>query len=413
MRCKMYITRHIEQVVERMARRKPILVITGARQVGKSTMLKATKKDVRYLALNTPMVKQSAKENPSSFFDIYRPPIIVDEIQQATELFDYIKETVDESGELGSFFLTGSQSLKLMRGITESLAGRAGVIKMLGLSLRELTNNLDRKPFLPTTEYFQKINNQPIKNNFDWLVNIIHKGFFPELHKTPSSLSYWSDFYSSYYQTYIEKDIYDILNIQDEIAFSRFVRATASLTGCLLNYTTLAQMCDKDVKTVKAWMSALESSGLVYLLQPYHNNYGKRLTKTPKLYFLDTGFACWLLGWNTPEQLFNGAMWGHIFESYVFTEILKSYYNDGIVNPPLYFYRDFDKTEIDIVILQGDTLYPIEIKTTSDPTKQMTKSFIKISSIPGKSLGTGTIICLAKQVLPLNSNVFILPTQLL
>jgi len=251
--------------------------------------------------------------------------------------------------------------------------------------------------------------------NFDYskIVSFIHKGFFPELHETVSNLYDWSDFYSSYFQTYIEKDIKDVLNIQDESAFIKFVKATASLTGEMLNYSTLAEICGKDVKTVQSWMSVLESSGLVYLLEPYYNNLNKRMIKTPKLYFLDTGFACWLLGWNTPEQLTNGAMWGHIFESFVFAEILKSYYNDGIVKPPLYYYRDTDKNEIDLVIADGDYLHPVEIKTTSDPTKSMVKAFRCIENIPGKKIGTGAVVCLAKERLPLVDDVWILPVQMI
>jgi len=203
------------------------------------------------------------------------------------------------------------------------------------------------------------------------------------------------------------------LRIHDESAFIRFVKAVASLTGEILNMTTIAEICGKDVKTVRSWLSVLESGGLVYLLEPYNNNFNKRLSKAPKLYFLDTGLACWLLGWNTPEQLSSGAMWGHLFETFVFGEILKSYYNDGIVNPPLYYYSDKEKNEIDILRSDGDTLYPIEIKTTSDPTKSMARTFRCINSIPGKKKGSGAIICLAKEQLPLTDGVWILPAHLI
>lgn len=175
----------------------------------------------------------------------------------------------------------------------------------------------------------------------------------------------------------------------------------------------MAEICGKDVKTVRAWLSVLESSGLVYLLEPYYNNFNKRLIKTSKLYFLDTGLACWLLGWNTPEQLINGAMWGHIFESFVFAEVLKSYYNDGIVKPSLYYYRDQDKNEIDLLIEEGGTLYPIEIKTSSDPKKSMVSAFRCLENIPGKQTGSGAVICLAKEHLPLADNVWIVPANLI
>jgi len=408
-----YIHRHIQPVVERIARRKPVLVLTGARQVGKSTMLKEVYRQLNYVALNRPLVRQSAVDNPSLFFEEHRPPVIVDEIQKAAALFDYIKDIVDEDKTKGQFYLTGSQSMRLMKGVSDSLAGRAGVIKLLGLSMRELDGIACRAPFAPTREHRKAMQAAGVGFDYRAITGRIHKGFFPELYETPSDLHDWADFHSSYFQTYIEKDIKDVLQIQDESAFIKFVKATASLTGEMLNMTAIAEICGKDVKTVRAWLSVLESSGLVYLLEPYHNNFNKRLLKTPKLYFLDTGLACWLLGWNTPEQLTNGAVWGHMFESFVFGEILKSYYNDGIVKPPLYYYRDKDKNEVDLLIMDGETLYPIEIKASSDPTKSMIKSFRCLDSIPGKKAGTGAVVCLAKERLPLTDNVWILPAHLI
>ena len=409
----MYYHRHIEPVVERISKRKPVIVLTGARQVGKSTMLKEVYRNINYVALNRPLVRESARENPSLFFDVNKPPIIVDEIQKAAELFDYIKDIVDEEKVKGQFYLTGSQSMKLMKNVSDSLAGRAGVIKMMGLSMRELAEVSYREPFMPVPERMGQREKERTEFDYSKIASLIHKGFFPELHETESDLHDWSDYYSSYFQTNIEKDIKDVLNIQDESAFLKFVKATASLTGEMLNQTTIAEICGKDVKTVKAWISVLESSGLVYLLEPYHNNLNKRMVKAPKLYFLDTGLACWLLGWNTPEQLTNGAMWGHIFESFVFAEVLKSYYNDGIVKPPLYYYRDTDKNEVDLIIADGDYLHPIEIKTTSDPTRSMVNAFQRLESIPTKTVGTGAVICLAKERLPLTDNVWVLPAQMI
>ena len=405
----MYYHRHIEPVIERIAKRKAVVVLTGARQVGKSTMLKEVFRDINYVTLNRPLVRESAKENPSMFFDLYKPPVAVDEIQKAAELFEYIKDIADSKKAKGQFYLTGSQSMTLMKNVSDSLAGRAGIVKLLGLSVRELTQNPQREPFLPTLQRMVQGGGEAW--DYTKLVSAIHKGFFPELHESESDLHDWADFYSSYFQTYIEKGVRDVLNIRDESAFIKFVRAAASLTGELLNLVTLAEICGKDVKTVKAWLSVLESSGLVYLLEPYHNNLNKRMIKTPKLYFLDTGLACWLLGWNTPQQLTSGAMWGHIFESFVFGEVLKSYYNDGIVKPPLYFYRDTDKNEIDLLLEEGDTLYPVEIKTSSDPNKAMVKAFSLLEKIPGKKAGSGALICLAKEQMPLTENVWILPAQ--
>lgn len=409
----MYIPRHLESVIKRIEKKKSVLVLTGPRQVGKTTMLKTTHQSINYISMNRPLVRESAEENPSLFFETYKPPVIVDEIQKAGALFEYIKDIVDKDKSKGQFYLTGSQSLKLMKNVGESLAGRAGVVKMLGLSTRELDGVAYQEPFSPTLTHIESMRDAVSPLDYHTVVERVHKGFFPELYEFESSLKDWSDFYSSYFQTYIEKDIKDLLNIRDESAFIKCVRAVAALSGQMLNYSTIAEICGKDVNTVKAWISVLEASGLVYLLEPYYNNFNKRLVKTPKLYFLDTGLACWLTGWNTPEQLLNGAMWGHYFETYAVTEILKSYYNDGVVNPSLYYYRDKEKNEIDLLIEEAGTLYPIEIKTSSDPTKQMAKAFNKLDAIPGKSVGEGAIVCLAKDPLPLMQKVTIVPVNLI
>lgn len=409
----MYFHRHIEELIERIARRKPVIVLTGARQVGKSTMLKTVYQGINYVTLNRPLVRESAKENPSLFFEINRPPVIVDEMQKAAEIFDYLKDIVDEEPQKGQFYLTGSPSIKLRHNVGDSLAGRAGVVKMMGLSYREINRIAYRQPFIPADRHFDGMSNEGLAFDYQALTAGIHRGFFPELYENPGDLADWSDYYSSYFQTYIEKDIRDVLNIQDESAFIKFVKATASLTGQMLNLSTIAEICGKDVKTVRAWLSAMESSGLVYLLEPYYNNYNKRLVKTPKLYFLDTGLACWLLGWNTPQQLTNGAMWGAIFETYVLAEILKSYYNDGKTNPPLYYYRDIDKNEIDLLIEEGDVLYPVEIKTTSDPLKSMVNAFYCLNKIPGKKIAAGGLICLASDCLPLSETVRTIPAHMI
>ncbi len=408
----MYYHRHAEEVAQRLAKRKPVLVLTGARNTGKATLFKTLLPSATSITLSHPLIRLSAIENPSLFFDLYKPPVVVDEIQKVPELFEYIQDVVDEKADKGQFYCTGSQNFTLMRGVSDSLAGRAGIIRLLGLSLREIAQSPYRTPFLPTVGHHEAVSASKVPFEYDDFTRLIHTGFFPELHRSEGDLNDWQDFYSSYFQTYIEKDVKDVLQIQDESAFIKFVRATAACTGNILNMSSIAEVCGKDVKTVQAWLSVLESSGLVYLLQPYHNNFSKRLAKKPKLHFLDTGLACWLLGWNTPDQLVHGAMWGHIFERFVFGEVLKSYYNDGIVVPPLYYYRDRERSEIDLVIEQGDTLYPVEIKTTSNPTRSMVGSFGCLDDIGGKKRGEGALICLAKERLPLSSDVWILPVQL-
>ena len=416
----MYINRHISKVINRQQKRKAVIILTGPRQVGKSTMLKTILKSqgVNYITLDNPIVRESAIENPSRFLELNKAPIIIDEIQKAPKLFEYIKEIVDDNGYKGQYFLTGSQNFRLMQGITESLAGRAGIISMLGLSNREIHNIDYSEPFKPTDEHFNAVNQIKLINPYIDIAEVIHRGSFPELYETlednydiKAELANWSDYYASYLQTYIEKDVREIINVQNMTAFIKFIKAVAALTGEQLSYTTLAEICGMDVNTTKRWISILETSGLIYILQPYYNNFNKRLTKTPKIYFLDTGMVCYLSGWNTPQQLRDGARWGHIFETYVIGEILKSYYNNGIINVPLFYYRDKEKNEIDLIIEEGSTLYPIEIKTSSDPDKGMVKNFELLRNIPEKQLGSGALICLAKNLLPLTNNVMTVPVE--
>ena len=409
----MYIKRHAEAVVKNVSGRKPVTVVTGARQVGKSTMLGKLHPTFTSVDLSSLLVRQVATDNPSAFFDAYPPPVIVDEVQKVGELFDYIKVRVDADKVKGQYYLTGSQSLPLMKNLSESLAGRAGIVRMLGLSNREIDAIDYTMPFIPTREHVQTMEKHGASFDYQTTINRIHKGFFPELHETPSDLDDWNSYYDSYMVTYIEKDIRDMLQIQDEAAFLKFMRAAASLTGQMLNMKYIAEACGKDDKTIKRWLSILQSSGLVYLLEPYFNNYSKRLTKRPKLYFLDTGFACWLLGWNTPEQLVRGAMWGHLFETFVIGEVLKSYYNAGKYHPLLFYYRDKDKNEIDLLIQDGEVLYPVEIKTTSDPNKSMISVFRRLESIPNMARGEGAVVCMANQQLPLTATDIILPVGLI
>jgi predicted AAA+ superfamily ATPase len=389
----MYIDRHIAKVIERQRKKKKVIILTGPRQAGKSTLMKTmlNQAGVAYISLDNPTIRENALENPSRFLDMNKPPIIIDEIQKAPLLFEYIKEIVDGNDKTGQYYLTGSQSFRLMKGVTESLAGRAGIVNMLGLSLRE-------------------INSIGYSGSIE---EIIHKGSFPVLYETEHDLDDWADYYSSYLQSYVEKDVRELTNVQNMSAFIKFVKAAAALSGEQLSYTTLAGLCGMDVNTVKRWISILETSGLVYLLQPYYNNYGKRLVKTPKLYLLDTGLICYLGGWNTPQQLVSGARWGHIFESYVVGEIIKNCYNDGKTLLNIYYYRDKEKNEIDLLIEEGDSLRPVEIKTTGDPDKSMVKNFDLLKNIPGKTIAEGSLICLAKTPMPLTDNVTVLPLMMI
>ena len=409
----MYIKRHIERVVERQSGNFPIVVLTGARQVGKSTMFQNKFEGMRQVSLNTLAARRAAEETPSLFFETYRPPVVVDEVQRAPALFEYLKDIVDGDNRRGRFFLTGSQSFNLMQNVSESLAGRAGMVKLMGLSYREIEGIEYFDPFKPTKEYIFRMKETGAKYDYQKIIRTVWKGSFPRLYQKEHSCEEWMDFYNSYLQTYIERDVKQIIQIQDEAAFLRFIRGVAAFTGQQLNYSTLAEICNKDVTTVQRWISVLQTCGLLYLLQPYYNNFNKRMTKTPKLYFMDTGLACFLLGWNTPEQLVNGAMWGHIFETYAVCEILKSYYNYGSTHPGLYYYRDKEKNEIDLLIEDGGVLYPVEIKTASEPGKSAAAAFRVLKNIYGKTAGEGAVVCMGREVLPVAENVWTLPVNLI
>lgn len=407
----MYIKRHIEEVLKRQSKRFSAVVVTGARQVGKSTMLEETLGNITKISLDTLAVQQNAEENPSLFFKQYKPPVIVDEVQKAPSIFPYVKEIADQTKQAGQFFLSGSQSFHLMKNVTESLAGRAGIIQMMGLSQREVNETGYYNAFRPTEEHFEYMQQNAPKFDFDRITENIWKGSFPRLYESETNNKDWLDFHNSYIQTYIEKDVRALTQIQNESAFIKFIRSVASLTGQQLNMSTLANVCGKDSTTIQRWLSILETSGLIYILQPYHNNFSKRLIKSPKIYFLDTGLACFLLGWNTPTQLVNGAMWGAMFETFVVAEVLKSYYNDGITRPPLYYYRDKDSNEIDLVIEEGDTLYPVEIKVTSDPNKSMVSAFKILEKIPSKKISNGALICLCSDSRYLSESIRVLPVN--
>ena len=402
------LDRSLKNVIEDLSQAFPVLLVTGARQIGKTTLLKSCANDTRsYVTLDDLEERALAKNDPNLFMQTHKPPIIIDEIQYAPELFSYIKIHVDETQHVGDFWLTGSQRFHLMEGITESLAGRVAVVDMLGLSAKEISGHADGStPFIPTTEWISKArDNQSYDSNLDNIFEKIWRGSFPKM--ITDEGKYRDIFFKSYVQTYIERDVKSILGIGNELSFYKFVRAAAARTGQLLNYSELARDVDIDQKTAKAWLSILAASGLVYLLEPYYNNVTKRIIKTPKMYFLDTGLCAFLTGWDSPKNLSYGAMSGAIFETYVFGEILKSYWHNG-KTPNIYFYRDADQREIDFLIEQNGMLYPIEVKKTATPALTATKHFGALNSLH-KEIGTGAVICLRDKDIPLSRDVMTIP----
>ncbi|MDD2716259.1 MAG: ATP-binding protein [Candidatus Wallbacteria bacterium] len=407
----MYITRTLEKYIIQAGAQFPVLLVTGARQVGKTTFLRhLCKKDRAYITLDDPMALTLAKEDPALFFQRFRPPLLIDEIQYAPELLPHIKMMVDQDHRSGAFWLTGSQQFHLMKGVSESLAGRVGVVQLLGLSRRELIGLAGMGlPFLPTPARIAERMATAVKLPLKDLYSLIWKGSFPvaalDQHMNRDF------FYASYVQTYLQRDVRDLARVGDEMAFLRFLRTAAARTGQLLNLSELAKDADISPNTAKSWLSILISSGLVYLLEPWHSNLTKRLVKTPKLFFLDTGLCAYLTEWSSPENLEAGAMSGAILETWIIGELLKSYWNNGI-RAPFYYYRNKDKVEIDLLIMQDGTVYPLEFKKTASPSKDDVRHFSALTKL-NLPVGQGGIICLTEQKLPLIKTVDVIPVGLL
>ena len=402
----MYIKRHIEQAVLDRAMMKGAVVVTGTRQAGKTTLIETLKPDIPKITFDDLPIRQRAIAEPSAFFDFYPPPVFIDEVQYAPVIFHYIKVLLDKSRNKGDFFLTGSQSFELMENVTESLAGRAGILSLHGLSLREINGENWGKPFLPTMEYLkERMSSRTVMNTLK-IWETIHRGCLPELVATPDLK--WQQFYADYIITYLERDVRKLTQVADEDSFYKFMTVCAAMTGQLLNLSSLANDVGISEPTAKRWLSILKTSGLVYLLKPYSNNAIHRAVKTPKLHFLDIGLAAYLTRWLTPETLLTGAMNGHFFESFVVGEILKSYANAGL-EVDLYHIRDGHQKEIDLLIHENNTLYPIEIKASAEPDPKDIKNFAMLDEIKNVNLGEGGVICLAKDLLPLKGQHKIIP----
>ncbi|MBN6060325.1 ATP-binding protein [Aggregatibacter actinomycetemcomitans] len=383
----MYLSRQIQPLVSRLLKQFPAVLVTGARQVGKSTLLKHIAKDYAYLTFDDPLLLEQAKQEPRLFFLNHAGNVILDEVQYAQELFSLLKLEIDKQQKNGMFLLSGSQAFELMQNVSETLAGRIAILKLQGLSLREILNVEFYLPFIPSRDYLAS--REKMLKSPENIWQIIHKGDMPRLYQQETD---WEIYYSSYVSTYIERDVRQLTNITNTTDFTRFMVALASRSGELLNYSNVAQEVGVSNETIKRWTAILQTSGIIYLLQPYSNNHLKRTIKTPKIYFLNTGLMAYLTKWLTSETISKGAKSGQFFESFVVSEIIKSFTNNGI-EPPLYFYRNTNQKEIDLIIEYDRTIYPIEIKTTANPNKKMAKSFALLNSLGKEStIGLGVII---------------------
>ena len=413
-----YITREIEDIVLHSDQTFKSILVTGARQTGKTEMIKKLFPDRKYVLIDDPFIEEQANNNPNMFMMLNQPPVIFDEVQRAPGLFRYIKIACDDSKEKGLFCLSGSQPLELMQKASESLSGRVGIIELSPLSQREIDRDSFRQPFLPTYDYIQERNKSARAPKNLW--KRIHQGGYPELQDPEVD---WGIFFASYVKTYLERDVRKLSAVQNLNDFRRFMVAVAARTGQVVNYSNIADEISKDQTTVKAWMSILEASGIIYLLEPYTPSVLNRAIKTPKVYFRDTGLAAYLTRWLTPETLANGAMSGAFFETFVISEILKSYSNRGIdYRYCVSYYRGRDKrkvkkngesveveSEIDLIIEQDGVLYPIEIKQSASVSADETASFLVLDKVTEKRRGTGAIVCTCPLPGMLRENILQIP----
>ena len=406
-----YIHRAITEILEKRIKSTKCVLVTGARQVGKSTLIKHQYPNFNKANFDDRLTRLQAKEEPKLFFLNNPCPLFIDEVQKESEILEEIKLRIDESEEMGLFILSGSQKLELMKGISDSLAGRVAISELTGLSLREIFNINFNKHFVPTEEYLKSRESEIKKYSDLW--KIIHRGSYPELYNSQRE---WQEYYSSYVATYLERDINELI-ATDSITFTKFLTSIAARSGEILNYANIASEVGVSEPTIKNWISILERTGIVFLLQPYSASVLTRAIKSPKIYFRDTGLACYLTRWLTSDALSNSAVAGNMFETFVVSEILKSYINEGRdYKFNIFYYRGKDKTatsenEIDLIIEENGILYPIEIKMTGNPKSSMGATNQILDKIPEKKRGLGVILCLVDKKVYLRENLVALPIE--
>lgn len=401
-----YMKRNLESVVIQVTKEYPVVLVTGPRQVGKTTMLQKLMEgtDRDYVTLDDLNERALAKSDPELFLQLHKPPVLIDEVQYAPELFAYIKMNVDQKHEPGAFWLTGSQVFKLMRGVQESLAGRVAVLSLTSLSQAEMIGK-ETEPFVVDMEHLTARKKNRAEIDTRGIFERIYKGSMPAIVSGVNSSS--QIFYSSYLSTYIERDVRELSDAIDSLKFLRFITAVAARCGQMVNVAEIARDADINQTQAKNWLGILETLGIIFYLHPYSNNLLKRLVKTPKLYFYDSGLVCYLTKWSSAETLESGAMNGAILENYVVAEIRKTYLNCG-KEPYMYYYRDKDAKEIDIVLEHDGILNPIEIKKTSNPGTELIKVFglLDPSSTPRSK---GAVICMKPQLGAIDRENYIVP----
>lgn len=406
-----YIHRTLERKFLKMSSFFKAVLVTGARQVGKTTMLKhlAENENRTYVSMDNQMARALAKTDPVLFFQMYKPPIIIDEIQKAPELFEQIKIMCDETDQRGLFWLTGSQQYHMISNIRETLAGRIGILELYSLSKNETDNIIFPNELDFTLDCLLERQKVSGKNDITDIFDHIWKGGMPAALNADEEQR--QEYFNSYIETYLMRDVSEEGGITDTVRFRRFLNACAALTAEQVNYSTLAEAADISQPTAKAWLLLLESLGIIYLLKPFANNEIKRLAKTPKLYFCDTGLCAYLSMWLTRDTLMNGAASGHYFENYVVAELLKNYsYSQSKVN--LTYYRDSNAKEIDVLIEENGRIHPLEIKKSANPNRREIKKY-EVLEKTGMQIGAGGIICMCEEVIPINSRNSFIPCNLI
>ncbi|MBI5842370.1 MAG: ATP-binding protein [Chloroflexi bacterium] len=402
-----YLPRSIEGHAKKAIGEFPALTLVGPRQSGKTTLLKHLfGGDFRLISLESPDVRVAAVNDPRGFLSLYPPPVIFDEIQYVPGLLPYIKEKIDERrSQAGQFILTGSQNLLLMQQVTESLAGRTAILKLLPLSNWELMESPARA--LPWEKVsFDSLPNRSPKEFWEQLL----RGFYPEIAVNPfRDARLWQ---AGYVQTYLERDVRNLRNIGDLTLFQTFLRALAARSAQILNLSQLARDVGVSVNTARDWLSILEASFQIFILRPYFANIGKRLVKSPKVYFMDTGLLCYLVGLRDVEHAISGPMGGAIFENFVAAELMKIFHHRG-EEPNLYYWRTSDGAEVDLIVDTGDALIPIEIKQSETPHPKMARQISAFQSLFKEKAGKGYVIHSGKMILPLAKDVTALPLNML
>lgn len=416
------IKRHIENVVERRSQNSKAILLTGPRQVGKSTLYKHLFSNVNQVTFDDDLLLAQAEEDMNLFLLNNPCPLMIDEVQKCPSIFNKLKIILDNTDKYGNFYLTGSQKLQLMEGVSESLAGRVSVVELEGLSLREIKGISFNRHFIPMEAYIRE-REKSLKEYRQGLWETIHRGSYPELYANPERE--WVDFYQSYVKTYLERDVNKLIKTKNHLTFVKFLTCVAARTGQVINYANISSEIGVSEITVKEWISILEKSGIIYILKPYTSSALNRAIRTPKLYFRDTGLCCYLTRWLTPDTLKNGAMAGAMFETFVINEILKSYSNEGLeYDFNVFYYNGKDKKkkkengeeievdgEIDLILQEDGILYPIEIKMSATPKADMASEFDVLDGIPDKKRGVGAIICLYDKKLFLRENLIALPLE--